>query len=200
HERHDVGHLRIRPAEHQHRQHGQRGADAARGQRRKDRGGVLGLLRGRDNSKLPLVTTHTIYNRFIWNFTSDINGGEVAYSLNYNVRNESGDVSGTIDEADAKVLYPQGHGDAWGHYLTAVKKGDFTVPLGRSDVKRKGKDVTIVTYSKMLQISMEAANQLAAEGIEAEVIDLRSLRPLDLDPVFESFKKTNRAVIVEEGW
>ena len=52
----------------------------------------------------------------------------------------------------------------------------------------------------MLQISMEAAGQLAREGIEAEVIDLRSLRPLDLDPVFESFKKTNRAVIVEEGW
>ncbi len=81
----------------------------------------LGLLRGRDNSKLPSVTTYPTYNRFIWNFTSDINGGEVAYALNYNVRNESGDVSGTIDEADAKLLYPQGHGDAWGHYLTAVK-------------------------------------------------------------------------------
>ena len=81
-----------------------------------------------------------------------------------------------------------------------VPTGDYTVPLGKSDVKRSGKDVTIVTYSKMLQISMEAAGQLAREGIEAEVIDLRSLRPLDLDPVFESFKKTNRAVIVEEGW
>lgn len=81
-----------------------------------------------------------------------------------------------------------------------VPTGDYTVPLGKSDVKRSGKDVTIVTYSKMLQISMEAADQLAREGIEAEVIDLRSLRPLDLDPVFESFKKTNRAVIVEEGW
>ena len=81
----------------------------------------LGLLRGRDNSKLPAVTTYPIYNRFIWNFTSDINGGEVAYALNYNIRNESGDTSGTIDEADAKVLYPQGHGDGWGHYLTAIK-------------------------------------------------------------------------------
>ena len=81
----------------------------------------LALLRGRDNSKLPSVTTFPFYNRLIWNVTSDINGGEVAYALNYNIRNESGDVSGTINEADAKVLYPQGHGDAWGHYLTAIK-------------------------------------------------------------------------------
>ncbi len=77
---------------------------------------------------------------------------------------------------------------------------DFLLPIGKSDVKRPGKDVTLVTYSKMLQISMKAAQQLAAEGIEAEVIDLRTLRPLDLEPVYESFKKTNRAVIVEEGW
>ncbi len=77
---------------------------------------------------------------------------------------------------------------------------DFLLPIGQSDVKRPGRDVTLVTYSKMLQISMKAAQQLAAEGIEAEVIDLRTLRPLDLEPVYTSFKKTNRAVIVEEGW
>src|SRR6185503_3576179 len=81
----------------------------------------LGLLRGRDNSKLPSVQTHPVYNRFIWNFTRDITGGEVAYALNYNIRNVNGDVAGTINEADAKHLYPQGHGDAWGHYLTAIK-------------------------------------------------------------------------------
>jgi len=81
----------------------------------------LGLLRGRDNSKLPSVQTHPIYNRFIWNFTRDITGGEVAYALNYNIRNQNGDVAGAIDEADAKRLYPQGHGDAWGHYLIAIK-------------------------------------------------------------------------------
>lgn len=81
----------------------------------------LGLLRGRDNSKLPSVHTHPVYNRFIWNFTRDITGGEVAYALNYNIRNANGDVAGTIDEADAQRLYPQGHGDAWGHYLTAIK-------------------------------------------------------------------------------
>jgi pyruvate dehydrogenase E1 component beta subunit len=77
---------------------------------------------------------------------------------------------------------------------------DFLVPLGRSDVKRPGRHVTIVTYSKMLSISLKAAEQLAADGIEAEVIDLRTLRPLDLAPVYESFKKTNHAVVVEEGW
>ncbi len=77
---------------------------------------------------------------------------------------------------------------------------DFVLPIGKSDVKRHGKDVTIITYSKMLQISLKAAKQLEAEGIEAEVIDLRTLRPLDMDPVYESFKRTNRAVVVEEGW
>jgi pyruvate dehydrogenase E1 component beta subunit len=60
--------------------------------------------------------------------------------------------------------------------------------------------VTIVTYSKMLDVSSKAAEQLSKEGIEAEIVDLRSLRPLDMGPVLESFKKTNRAVIVEEGW
>lgn len=77
---------------------------------------------------------------------------------------------------------------------------DFLVPIGKSDVKRPGKDVTLVTYSKMLQVSMRAAKALEGEGIDVEVIDLRTLRPLDLAPVYESFKKTNRAVVVEEGW
>jgi pyruvate dehydrogenase E1 component beta subunit len=81
-----------------------------------------------------------------------------------------------------------------------VPEGDFTIPIGKSKVQRPGKDVTIVTYSKGLDISMKAADQLAKEKIEVEVVDLRSLRPLDMEPIIESFKKTNRAVIVEEGW
>jgi len=81
-----------------------------------------------------------------------------------------------------------------------VPDGDYTTPIGKSKVHRPGSDVTIVTYSKMLDVSSKAADQLAKEGIEAEIIDLRTLRPLDMDPVLESFKKTNRAVIVEEGW
>jgi pyruvate dehydrogenase E1 component beta subunit len=76
---------------------------------------------------------------------------------------------------------------------------DFVLPIGKSDIKRLGKDVTIVTYQKGLEWSMQAADLLAGEGIEAEIVDLRWLRPLDLEPVFESVKKTNRAVIVEES-
>jgi len=81
-----------------------------------------------------------------------------------------------------------------------VPDGDYIVPIGKSTVQRPGKDVTIVTYSKGLEISMKAADELAKEGIDVEIVDLRSLRPLDMGPVIESFKKTNRAVVVEEGW
>jgi pyruvate dehydrogenase E1 component beta subunit len=77
---------------------------------------------------------------------------------------------------------------------------DYLVPIGISDIKREGKDVTLVSYSKMLQVTMEAADKLAEEGVEAEVIDLRTLRPLDTEPVVESVKKTNRLVVIEEGW
>ncbi|MBI5958788.1 MAG: alpha-ketoacid dehydrogenase subunit beta [Chloroflexi bacterium] len=76
---------------------------------------------------------------------------------------------------------------------------DFVLPIGKSDVKRRGKDVTIVTYGKGLEWSMTAADTLSKDGIEAEIVDLRWLRPLDLEPVFESFKKTNRCVVVEES-
>ena len=81
-----------------------------------------------------------------------------------------------------------------------VPDGDYTVPIGKSTVQRPGQDITIVTYSKMLELSLKAADQLAKAGIEAEIVDLRTLRPLDMEPVLESFKKTNHAVIVEEGW
>lgn len=77
---------------------------------------------------------------------------------------------------------------------------DYTVPLGVSDIKREGTDVTIVSYAKMVQVALQAADVLAREGISAEVVDLRSLRPLDTGPVIESFKKTNRCVVVEENW
>jgi pyruvate dehydrogenase E1 component beta subunit len=77
---------------------------------------------------------------------------------------------------------------------------DFLVPIGVSEVKRGGKDVTIVSYARTLQVALEAAEQLAAEDIEAEVIDLRTLRPLDTRPIVESVRKTNRMVVAEEGW
>lgn len=81
-----------------------------------------------------------------------------------------------------------------------VPEGDYVVPIGVSDVKREGTDVTIVSYAQGLQLSLEAAERLAKEGISAEVVDLRTLRPLDMGPVLKSFKKTFKAVVVEEGY
>lgn len=81
-----------------------------------------------------------------------------------------------------------------------VPEGEFLIPIGQSKVQREGKDVTVVTYSKGLELTMKAADELSKEGIQIEVVDLRTLRPLDMEPILESFKKTNRAVVVEEGW
>jgi pyruvate dehydrogenase E1 component beta subunit len=80
-----------------------------------------------------------------------------------------------------------------------VPDEDYTVPIGESDIKREGSDVTIVTYGEGLHVSLEAADMLAKEGVEAEIIDLRSLQPLDLSLALESFKKTFKAVVVEFG-
>jgi pyruvate dehydrogenase E1 component beta subunit len=77
---------------------------------------------------------------------------------------------------------------------------EYTVPLDRGEVKRPGEDITIITFSRMLHVSLQAAEDLAKEGIEAEVIDLRSIRPIDIDLLVDSVKKTNRVVIAEEGW
>jgi len=81
-----------------------------------------------------------------------------------------------------------------------VPEGEYLIPMGKSKVQRPGRDVTIVAYAKGLELSLKAADELARDGIEVEIVDLRTLRPLDMEPVLESFKKTNRAVIVEEGW
>ena len=77
---------------------------------------------------------------------------------------------------------------------------DFTVPIGKAKVERSGADVTIVTFSIMVGKALEAAETLSAEGIDAEVINLRTLRPLDAETIVKSVKKTNRLVSVEEGW
>jgi pyruvate/2-oxoglutarate/acetoin dehydrogenase E1 component len=77
---------------------------------------------------------------------------------------------------------------------------DFTVPIGKAAVRREGRDLTIVSYAAMLHTSLEAAAELSKEGIEAEVIDLRTLKPMDTDTIVESVKKTGRLVTVEEGW
>jgi pyruvate/2-oxoglutarate/acetoin dehydrogenase E1 component len=80
-----------------------------------------------------------------------------------------------------------------------VPEEEYTLPLGVADIKRKGKDVTLVTWSRMVLFALEAADMLAKKGIEAEVIDLRSLSPLDMNTVIASVKKTGHVVICEEG-
>jgi pyruvate dehydrogenase E1 component beta subunit len=81
-----------------------------------------------------------------------------------------------------------------------VPDGEHLVPLGTADVKRPGSDVTIVAYSKPLALALEAAETLAGTGVDAEVVDLRSLRPLDAETVLASVRKTHRCVVVDEAW
>lgn len=81
-----------------------------------------------------------------------------------------------------------------------VPEEEYLIPIGKADIKRKGTDVTIVSFNKMMKVALGAAEELAKEGIEAEVIDLRTIRPLDWATIIESVKKTNRLVIVEEQW
>ena len=82
-----------------------------------------------------------------------------------------------------------------------VPDGEYTIPLGVSNKVRDGKDCTLVSYSKMVHLCIEAAEHLSKEEkVECDIIDLRTLRPLDLDPVYQSIAKTNRVVIVHEGW
>jgi pyruvate dehydrogenase E1 component beta subunit len=81
-----------------------------------------------------------------------------------------------------------------------VPEEEYTIPLGKAEVKRAGKDVTIVAWSRSTQFALQAADLLAKDGVEAEVVDPRTLRPLDEDLIFDSVRKTNRCVVVEEGW
>ena len=81
-----------------------------------------------------------------------------------------------------------------------VPEGEYILPLGVADVKREGTDVTIVSFGKILKEAFLAADELAKEGISCEIIDLRTVRPLDYDTVLNSVKKTNRLVVLEEAW
>jgi len=81
-----------------------------------------------------------------------------------------------------------------------VPEGEHIVPLGVADLKREGRDVSIITHGKMVHLALQSAAKLAKEGIEAEVLDLRSLRPLDVDAILATVRKTNRVVYLEEGW
>lgn len=81
-----------------------------------------------------------------------------------------------------------------------VPEQEYTIPIGVADIKRHGKDVTIVSFGKIIKLAQEAAERLAEEGIDVEIIDLRTVRPIDYDTVIDSVKKTNRLVCLEEAW
>ena len=111
------------------------------------------------------------------------------------------DALGLLREAFTKedpVLFSE-------HALLYRMKGEvpdhhYTIPFGTADVKRRGSDVTLVAYSRMVHVALDAAQLLAQRGVEAEVIDLRTLRPLDMETVYQSVRKTNRVAVVEEAW
>jgi pyruvate dehydrogenase E1 component beta subunit len=81
-----------------------------------------------------------------------------------------------------------------------VPDDEYYIPLGKADVKKAGRDITIVSYNKMMKVALGAAAELEKEGISAEVVDLRTIRPLDWMTILDSVKKTNRLLIVEEQW
>ncbi|WP_303830273.1 pyruvate dehydrogenase complex E1 component subunit beta [Asticcacaulis taihuensis] len=115
------------------------------------------------------------------------------------------------DAADAKGLLKAAirdpnpvvfleHEMMYGNEFDIPEIEDFVLPIGKAKIQKEGKDVTIVAHSRMVGFALKAAEQLAAEGIDAEVVNLRTLRPLDTDTVVASVRKTNRLVTVEEGW
>lgn len=81
-----------------------------------------------------------------------------------------------------------------------VPEGEYTIPLGKAELKREGDHATIVTHGKMALVAVQAADQLAKEGLRVDVVDLRTVRPMDTEAVYASVRKTNRCVVVEEGW
>jgi pyruvate dehydrogenase E1 component beta subunit len=88
----------------------------------------------------------------------------------------------------------------YGHTFDCPTSDDFVLPIGKAKIEREGTDVTIVAFSIMVDVAMKAAETLAEQGISAEVINLRTIRPLDVETIVKSVKKTNRVVSVEEGW
>jgi pyruvate dehydrogenase E1 component beta subunit len=84
--------------------------------------------------------------------------------------------------------------------LGEVPEEEYLIPIGKCDIKREGTDVTIVSYNKMMKLALKAADELEKENISAEVIDVRTIRPLDLEAIIQSVRKTNRLVIVDESW
>jgi len=99
---------------------------------------------------------------------------------------------------DDPVIFLE-HMKLYRSFRQEVPEGEYTIPLGKADIKREGKDITLIAYGAMVQESLKAADELAKEGISAEVIDLRTIVPLDIETIIASIEKTNRAVVVQEA-
>ncbi len=159
-------------------------------------GGQIGcpiVFRGPNGSAGQLGAQHsTAYESYLANIpglkvVSPSNGYDAKGLMKQAIRYEEDPVM----FMEAEVAY----GDK-----SEVPEEEYYIPLGKADVKREGKDVTIVSYNKMVKVALASAAELEKEGISAEVIDLRSIRPLDWMTVLQSVQKTNRLVIVEEQW
>ncbi len=135
----------------------------------------LSLLRGRDDTLQPGVETPPVYNRLVWNYTRGIDGGEVIYAVNYNVQPAPDNVTASIGAADAAYMYPQGHGDAYGHYLTALKGYYSLLANNNFDWVPTSEAVTVLGMAVQVNYQHErkfaaAAAALARAGIQ--VLDL----------------------------
>src|SRR3954467_7377128 len=159
-------------------------------------GGQLGcpiVFRGPNGSAGQLGAQHsTAFESYYANIpgikvVSPSNGYDAKGLLKQSIRYEED----PIIFMESEVMY----GDK-----SEVPEEEYYIPLGKADVKKQGRDVTIVSFNKMMKVALGAAAELDKEGISAEVIDLRTIRPLDWQTILESVKKTNRLVIVEEQW
>jgi pyruvate dehydrogenase E1 component beta subunit len=159
-------------------------------------GGQIGcpiVFRGPNGSAGQLGAQHsTAYESYFANIpgikvVSPSNGYDAKGLLKQAIRYEEDPVM----FMESEVMY----GDK-----SEVPEEEYYIELGKADIKRPGKDVTIVTYNKMVKVAMAAAAELEKEGVSAEVIDLRTVRPLDWFTILQSVQKTNRLVIVEEQW
>jgi pyruvate dehydrogenase E1 component beta subunit len=154
--------------------------------------GVPAVFRGPGGSALQLAAQHS---QAFESWYAHIPGLKVVMPAT------SADAKGLLKSAirdDNPVIFIEG--EMLYNVKGEVPEGEHIVPLGRADVKREGNDVTIVCHSKTVAVSLKAAEQLAKDGIDAEVLDLRTIRPLDVDAVLTSVSKTHRCVVAEEGW
>ncbi|HEU5303945.1 MAG TPA: pyruvate dehydrogenase complex E1 component subunit beta [Gemmatimonadales bacterium] len=154
--------------------------------------GVPAVFRGPGGSALQLASQHS---QAFESWYAHIPGLKVAMPAT------PADAKGLLKSAirdDDPIVFIEG--EMLYNTKGEVPEGEHIVPLGKADIKREGGDVTIICHSKTVAVSLKAAEQLAQDGVNAEVLDLRTIRPLDTEAVLKSVARTHRCVVVEEGW